>query len=64
MMDGNKTDQTALLRAEKETTRRVADLNKLRPLIEQHAEVKLDIKSALDLQSERSRKLEVEILKR
>ena len=38
-------DQTALLRAEKELTRRVAEINKLRPMLENHAERKQDMQA-------------------
>ena len=38
-------DQTALLRAEKELTRRVAEINKLRPMLENHVERKQDMQA-------------------
>jgi len=49
-----------MLRAEKETTRRIAEINKLRPVLEQHAERKLDIKADLDLVTLRSQQVSLQ----
>jgi chromosome segregation ATPase len=54
-------DQTALLRAERETTRRVAEINKLRPLLETHVQHKDGIKEQLDHIGDRSRTIESDI---
>ena len=54
-------DQTALLRAERETTRRVAEINKLRPLLETHVQHKDGIKEQLDRIGDKSRTIESDI---
>ena len=54
-------DQSALLRAEKQTIQRISEINKLKPLIEQHAEKKEGVRERAREVEEKMRRLEQDL---